>query len=409
MSKTVTTALDTDCCSGCGICASLAPDSITMEETAAGYLRPVIVNQINPTVEKTIANACPSISLNLDYDGSNSDSIWGPIHSCGIGYATDRDVRKNGSSGGVITAILQELLRSGKISSVLQVEADEISPIRNSVKISLTQGDVMKAAGSRYAPSSPLVKLLQEVGNRGKIALVGKPCDIAAARMLAKENPVLANGIYCFVSFFCAGVPSIKGANEILQRLGIAEKDVRSFRYRGNGWPGQATAITLDQKSLSMSYEDSWGNVLSKHLQFRCKICPDSCGSFADIVCADAWECDENGYPLFEEREGQSLILTRTAKGTEILEQAKSSKSIEYSTTDVRNIDKMQPAQLKRKSLIAARIAAFNLLNWSSPIRFRGLSILQASRQARLDIKLSNFLGTLRRVFQQKMRKNSYK
>jgi coenzyme F420 hydrogenase subunit beta len=37
-----------------------------------------------------------------------------------------------------------------------------------------------------------------------------------------------------------------------------------------------------------MSYADSWGGILSRHVQFRCKICPDGTGGFADVVCADA-------------------------------------------------------------------------------------------------------------------------
>lgn len=51
-----------------------------------------------------------------------------------------------------------------------------------------------------------------------------------------------------------------------------------------------------------MSYNESWGNILGKYLQKRCKICPDGIGEFADIVCADAWHGDKSGYPNFEEK-----------------------------------------------------------------------------------------------------------
>jgi coenzyme F420 hydrogenase subunit beta len=46
---------------------------------------------------------------------------------------------------------------------------------------------------------------------------------------------------------------------------------------------------------------NAWGEELSNHLQFRCKICPGGTGEFADVVCAGAWY-GKDGYPDFTER-----------------------------------------------------------------------------------------------------------
>ena len=72
-----------------------------------------------------------------------------------------------------------------------------------------------------------------------------------------------------------------------------------------------------DGRVFDLTYDAAWysRNVPWKYdMQFRCKICPDGVGGAADVVCADAWECDEAGYPLFDERDGSSLILSRTEK-----------------------------------------------------------------------------------------------
>ena len=95
----------------------------------------------------------------------------------------------------------------------------------------------------------------------------------------------------------------------------VSAPGTTAFRYRGNGWPGQATATLRDGNTRSMSYHDSWGKILSHHVQHRCKVCADGTGTAADLVCADAWVSDERGYPVFEERDGVSLIVTRNAKG----------------------------------------------------------------------------------------------
>src|SRR5690606_12621829 len=112
--------------------------------------------------------------------------------------------------------------------------------------VSYARADIYNAAGSRYAPSSPLRNLLQEIDKPGKMALVGKPCDIAAVRNLAKSEPRILEKIPLMISFFCAGVPSVNGGRAILNKLGVDEADVVGFRYRGDGWPGRATATLRD-------------------------------------------------------------------------------------------------------------------------------------------------------------------
>ena len=43
------------------------------------------------------------------------------------------------------------------------------------------------------------------------------------------------------MSFFCAGLPSIDAQKKLLEEMGCNSRVV-SLRYRGNGWPGYATA-----------------------------------------------------------------------------------------------------------------------------------------------------------------------
>src|SRR3546814_6618598 len=77
--------------------------------------------------------------------------------------------------------------------------------------------------------------------------------------------------------------------------MGLAGAPLSECRYRGNGWPGQAVALTTDGRAGEMSYERSWGDHLSREVQFRCKNCPDAVGGTADIACADAWYGGESG------------------------------------------------------------------------------------------------------------------
>ena len=166
--------------------------------------------------------------------------------------------------------------------------------IRDSNKTVVTTkaASLAAAAGSRYAPSAPLEDLAAYLADHRatgrRFAVLGKPCDAAALRALVQEDAEAAAAFPVILSFFCAGVPSHTGGRAVLAALGTKEAEVASFRYRGNGWPGRATALLHEGSARSMSYHDSWGGILSDHVQHRCKICADGTGVAADIACADA-------------------------------------------------------------------------------------------------------------------------
>jgi coenzyme F420 hydrogenase subunit beta len=199
------------------------------------------------------------------------------------------------------------------------------------------------------------------------------------------------------LSFFCAGVPSLAGGRAVLDALGTTVEQTRSFRFRGNGWPGRATAVALDGAERSMSYHDSWGKILSKHVQHRCKICADGTGVAADIACGDAWESDAEGYPVFAEADGVSLIMVRTSLGKRLLDAARAQGVIETAPFDVDALASIQPGQRERRRALFARLAALRLAGRPIP-HYEGLKILAAARQNPLPRNLRNFLGMLRRT-----------
>jgi coenzyme F420 hydrogenase subunit beta len=296
-----------------------------------------------------------------------------------------------------LSAALVSLIRSGEIEGVVHIKASETLPYANTATISTSIDDVAEAAGSRYAPSAPLVGLRSLVRTGKRYAFVGKPCDVAALRALIDLDPSLENSFPYLLSFFCAGVPSIKGAEEVIRMMGAVPEQVKKFRYRGNGWPGHAVATLSDGTTRSMSYHESWGGVLSNHVQHRCKICADGTGDAADIVFADAWEADERGYPLFEERDGRSLILVRTPKGQAILEGAVRESHIAVEPFDIAELEKIQPGQSGRRRALLARLLALRLLGKPTP-RYTGLSIIAAARSGSFSWSARNFLGMARRV-----------
>ncbi len=198
----------------------------------------------------------------------------------------------------------------------------------------------------------------------------------------------------------CAGLPSIKGTLNIIESFGVKEEEVRNLKYRGEGWPGYFKIITSNQQVYKKSYNESWGNELNKHLQFRCKICPDGTGEFADLTCADAWESSNDGYPSFSEKPGQSLVISRTDVGRKILEDAIRKNYIVLSSTYVGldSVKKMQPYQVNRKQNVLPRIFALLVIGKRVHLYNRKILLMAAFKENPLRL-VKNFLGTLKRMW----------
>lgn len=390
-------------CTGCGLCAGIgdpADPTIIMQDTPAGYRRPMTLKRVESAQSDLINAVCPGVNIRHDPAAHEAPyhPVWGPLIATRLAWSTDPELRRNASSGGGLSALLLHLLNTGQIDYVVQTSVSDASPLRNALAVSTGRDDVYHAAGSRYAPSSPLEDIAQRLEAPGRFAFVGKPCDVAGLRQLARHDDRVDAKVPFVLAFMCAGVPSYRGTSALLKAMGVEdEAEVTAFRFRGDGWPGFATAELADGRKFTMDYDSSWGTILNRHLQFRCKICPDGIGEFADVVCADGWHCDDQGRPLFDEQDGRSLVITRTRKGEELVSQAIAAETMASEPVAVDAIRHMQPFQAKRKGLVLSRLMAMRMTRRKLP-RFTALALEQNARVLGGKANLRSFLGTFRRL-----------
>jgi coenzyme F420 hydrogenase subunit beta len=386
-------------CAGCGMCESVfGEEKIKMSFSESGFLRPNFKQKLSKEESEEFKELCPGINAKHE-SKENYDPLWGPYLSISSGFSSNCKIRHAGSSGGALTGIATYLLEKKIVECILHIGASVTLPSRNEHKVSYTSDELLNNAGSRYAPSATLVNIVEILKNHTSIAVIGKPCDIVGVRNLMKMNDEAKSKIKYLLSFMCAGVPSQLGTTKIIEKFNITEQNVASLRYRGEGWPGYFK-IKDDKNNIhKMTYNESWGTVLNKHLQFRCKICADGTGEFADITCADAWEASENGYPSFEEKKGVSLIISRNENGKKLLKEAVASGYItmsgkKYSSSE---IAQMQPYQKQRKQNLLARLIALKLFGKKIPNYNTGLLVKASLKENPLRL-LKNFVGMIKRL-----------
>jgi coenzyme F420 hydrogenase subunit beta len=373
MDVTVTDIVKQGYCLGCGLCASVAgQDSVRMRLRSDGFVVPEPVDETAASVAG-LRSFCPGISVELKQPLKNSrERLYGPFRDLKVAYADDPVIRHKGSSGGVLTALLCGLIERGKVEGVLQIGMNRDDPTRSSAHFSTTVEQVISNAGSRYGPASLLENLMQLLDKYSKVAIVGKPCDIVAVRRFLEAYPQYNERIYCTLSFMCMGLPSQNATSRLIQRLGIGkEGDVKSLVYRGSGWPGLATAVDSSGQQHTCSYSESWGDILGRDVHFRCKICPDGWGSFADISAGDAWHTDGHK-PLFDERPGRSVLFVRTERGRDVLVDCAGKIVCEEYNVD--ELPVIQKSQHERKNRVWIAYSILKLMG-DRLLRFKGLGM----------------------------------
>ena len=388
-------------CIGCGLCESVAGSGkVEMRLVAPGFLRPRQKAGIAPAVMERILEVCPGVRI----DGGGSertaleDPVFGPGVSVWRGRAADDAVQFRAAAGGALTALGMYLLDSGRADFVLHVGAAKEAPMQSARKLSFSAGEVLEGAASRYGPAAPLVDVCELLARGQRFAFIGKPCDVAALRNLARHDPRARELVRCTLSISCAGVPRQRSSHDFLARHGMREGDLAAMRYRGQGWPGPTWARTRDGREAQESYLDMWFPYEQKwKTQFRCKICPDHTGELADVTSADDWPGgapEEGDQPV-----GRCLVVARTRTGDELVRAAIEAGHLlaEPAPEKMRGMYDTQGHQVRKKRGILARLAAMWLYGAPLP-RYRRIRVLRAAAGAHPMFHLRNLRGAWRRL-----------
>ena len=370
-------------CSGCGACTLLDP-ALDMQLDPQGFARPVRSGRPaapRPGAGATFDAICPGRIVRAGTPaGARRHPTLGPVVRAWEAWAADPTIRHRGSSGGALTALVAWLTESGQVSSFTGARAEPSRPQRT-VPVTITsRAEALAAAGSRYGPVAALAGPDALQPGTG---LVGKPCEITAARALLDRSPA-PTGVEpgtteepLLLSFFCAGTPSQDATDSLITELGVpAGTELSDMWYRGRGWPGHFTAETTTGQRVSTTYEKSWGQYLGAALQWRCKICPDGVGESADISAADFWTSDENGYPVFAEGEGSSAVLARTRRGEEVLNRAFDAGVLVGQPLVLDELAAVQPLQVDRRTTLLGRLVGARLAGRRTP-RYVGFGLVR--------------------------------
>lgn len=349
MSFTINKVIKKNLCLGCGIC-SYDPTIEGMKyNDRKGLFIPSIKKKWN---YPTASQVCPAKGYDVINDSKNLFETKNYFIELGYydrlyaAHSSSSVTLENASSGGIMTELLFYLL-TNKIVDKVAVTKFIYTPGGPRTLTFLTNNisEIIASQGSKYCPVD-ISNVVQEIKKDNcKIAYIGTPCQIAGIRQIQKIDTDFKNRIVLTIANFCGGFKSFNEIKKISQRHSIVYDNITFLRYRGGGQPGGM--IIKDKKGthFEASYKKYGGFTgYTKHL--RCHLCVDATGELADIACGDAWleKYLNDVFPW-------SVILTRTAYASSLIESMQREKKIALEPLTEEEVCLSQNENLKSKKV----------------------------------------------------------
>jgi coenzyme F420 hydrogenase subunit beta len=300
-----------------------------MKTSPLGYLRPYVTGEIGDDLVDTVYDVCPglrqdTLPAHLLAADTVVDPVWGPYRAMYSAHAADETTRVKAASGGVLSALSKFLLATGRVDFILHARPSTDDVTFGEAHISRTEDDVDRGTGSIYGPTAPLVDILSLLDQGKPFAYIGKPCDISALRNYATHDPRIEELIKYWLTPVCGGIVPPPQMDGFLAERGTSRGELASFRYRGDGCPGDTEFTTRDGRNGTANMYETYGGIEESawQLPFRCKICPDGPGEGADIAAGDQWVDDVPDWEFAKIDKGTNAVIVRTKVGEELYDAA---------------------------------------------------------------------------------------
>jgi len=266
---------------------------------------------------------CPSANILSEKETITKEQAVGEVKSCCVGRSLNKDIFDNAQSGGMVTTILKYLFDNGLIDAAVSCRMEYGSPVPSLHYSVLTNAEKLYLNQKSCYTQVDIVSALKETAQYKSVAVVGVPCQIQGISNLTEfkkySNITYKIGLVCdktysatYMDAIIKGIRKPKGDLRINYRQkNFSHKEVY-YSYQ------QAPTVVLNREGHMAIIPNAKRMFLKDYFAVpKCRICWDKLNSKADIVLGDPWGLKGR----YNEQEGDSLIITRSALGEKLLKE----------------------------------------------------------------------------------------
>lgn len=347
-------------CYGCGTCNTICnAQAIKMKFDEMGLLLPQIDDSICTSCGMCI-KICPSFDLNNIQLSENSDFYIGNVISTYIGKSNDEIIFKNAQSGGMVTAVLKYLFEIGEIDAAIVCKVEYAEEYTSNAAIITSVSELYDCQKSSYVPVD-ICSAVKEIEKYNTIAVVGTGCHIQGINALKhlkkiyKEKIKYSLGLICDRTLCKTATDVLYGDNFKAENKKLIWRD-KSINYKN----ASLIIKTSDGKTKQIP---NWQRFVLKDsfTNPRCRICFDKLNVNADIVFGDPW-----GMNNVDWQNGESVIITRTKKGDDLISKVIADGSVLCKSAPLIEIIAGQSIDQKKQQVSSA-LKYYKKSGWSIP------------------------------------------
>lgn len=379
-------------CTSCGVCATIcSKKAISIQLNNDGFYRPYI--------DSTLCNDC-GLCTTVCYKFDSSVKMTTeeglkqkPLFSA---WATDDDIVRNTTSGGIGDLLAHQLLNDGyKVVGVVYNE----DGIRAEHRIATKEDELDSFRGSKYIQSYTFDAFKEVVLNcrNEKYAVFGTPCQIYALNRMSAQRKVRDQ--FFFVDLYCHGCPSLhawtKYQSAIKKSIGVNRFDSVTFRSKIRGWGSlyiveaklEGKTVYVGKKANDKFYELFFSEHILNGACYDCLL--RSTLKYTDVRVGDFW-----GHKFLNNLRGVSAISISTPKGGEIIKKL---QSITYSQCSYDEFLPYQSWNLTYKVDLENRKAV--LASLANPDEDINNAIAVLRQHQRVTTKVKRYIKTVLAMF----------
>lgn len=261
-------------------------------------------------------------------EGTRTHPVIGNYRSLMAGFVAEGSFRERGSSGGMTTWLLIELLETGRIDAVVHMVPTPNDDTLFGYRISTDPADIAGGSKSRYYPGE-LSQLVREIADSGKrYAVTAIPSIAYEIRLLQQADPRYREAIRFVIGLVCGHQKTANYARQLAWRAGILPSELTSIDFRSKDPETGANRYRAEVKGLRDGVEvvahirqgsideTDWGLGMFKS-NFS-DYTEDAFNETADAVFGDAWLPE-----YVEESSGTNIAIVRNPELDEIVQAAR--------------------------------------------------------------------------------------